>query len=92
VAELLRIGGLTYLADQHVIGLEVATKHFGRFTGNRIDLDANLLTLTRRFDLFVIRFDGGHDTNVHKLQSHKEEKEMVSEIVKVFLLADGAYV
>jgi len=71
-----KIDRWTYLANQHIIGLEVATKHFGRFTGNRIDFHANLLTLAREFDLLVIRFDGSHDSNVHELQSNERKRRI----------------
>jgi hypothetical protein len=62
-----RVSCVTYLADQHVCIIEVATEHLGSVAGIRFDLNANFHAFAGRRNVFVVALDGCHRTELFEL-------------------------
>ena len=58
----------TYFTDENVGFIEMSSEHLGRFAGDGVDFDADLLALPGRLNLFVVALDARHDANVEKLK------------------------
>jgi len=69
-----------YLTDKEILLVEVPTEHFGRFSGNWLNLDAHLLPFSRALHRFMVALDARHYTQVHELEERHNEKSEDNEI------------
>lgn len=69
----------------------MAAVHFGRLSGNGLDLDADLLSFLGAVDGFMVHLDARHDSDVHELRQttldvHFQTNQTLPGLSRPFLL------
>lgn len=72
-------GELAYLADKHVLLVEVPAEHLGGLTWDWLDFYADFLTFARHLEGLVVVLYGRDDAQVDELQEGKYPVEIESQ-------------